>query len=124
MKGSQMGSALLRLGPATNPPGDCFICSCRPVDEKGELYEFVYVEGMDINWGETPYICWDCAGIIADLIGRPEAEKIKAVLRGAKLQKKHNGKLVKENEELRAAVTGLLEGAEMTEKAKELMANV
>lgn len=118
-----MGSALLRLGPASLPPGDCFICSSRPVDEKGDPREFVYPEGMDINWGEVPYICWDCCGIIADLIGRPDAEKIKAVLRGAKLQKKHNGKLLAENKELREAVQGLINGSEDLEKAKELMAN-
>jgi hypothetical protein len=118
-----MGSAILRLGPASNPPGDCFICSCRPVDEEGELREFIYPEGMDINWGETPYICWDCAGIMADLIGRPDAEKIKAVLRGARLQKKHNTKLLAENEELRTSLQALLDGREASEKAKELMSN-
>ena len=119
-----MGSALLKLGPATMPPGDCFICSCKPVDEEGRPREFVYPEGMDINWGEVPYICWDCAGIIADLVGRPDAEKIRAVVRGARLQKKHNVKLGAENEELRAAVTALLEGRDASEKAKEMMANV
>lgn len=119
-----MGSALLRLGPASLPPGDCFICSSRPVDEHGEPYEFVYPEGMDINWGETPYICRDCCGIIADLIGRPDEEKIKAAVRGARLQKKHNEKLVDQNEELTKLMKGLLEGADVTERAKELMADV
>lgn len=116
-----MGSALLRLGPATMPPGDCFICSCKPVDESGSPREFVYPEGMDINWGEVPYICWDCCGIIADLIGRPDEEKIRAAVRGARLQKKHNTKLVAENEELRASLQAVLDGREASEKAKELI---
>lgn len=122
-----MGAVNLELvGGATKPPATCMFCATNPVDEMKENkppLPFIEAVGMDINWGETPYICWTCAGLIADLVDRPDAEKIKAVLRGAKLQKGHNEKLVKENEELRGLMKGLLEGAEVTERAKELMSN-
>lgn len=118
-----MGSGLLKLGPATMPPGDCFICSCRPVDDEGRPHPMIYPEGMDINWGEVPYICWDCAGIISDLIGRPDEEKVKATVRGARLQKKHNEKLIVENEKLRTIVGGLVDGQDMIDQAKELMSS-
>lgn len=121
-----MGSSLLRLGPATMPPGSCFICSTSPVDEDDEnhpIMPFIYPEGMDINWGETPYICMTCVGIMADLIGRPETKKVDAVLRGVKMQKKHNEKLVAENKELRSLMEGLLAGQDVRKKAQELMAD-
>lgn len=122
-----MGSGILKLGPATMPPACCFICAGTPVDEDDEshpLLPFVYPEGMDINWGETPYMCWTCVGLMADLIGRPDAEKIKAAVRGARLMKKHNERLVSQNDELKASLKAVLEGSEASEKAKELISDV
>lgn len=121
-----MSSSILELGGANLPPNCCLLCAGAPIDETKDdhpMYPFIVAVGMDVNWGESVYICWLCAGIIADLVDRPSAEKFAAVLRGAKLQKKHNEKLVKVNEELRQVVRGMLDGAEVTEKAKELMAD-
>lgn len=98
-------------------------CACTPVDESKRIMKMVTCGGMDINWGETPYICMICCGIIADLIGRPSEGTVKAGVRGARLQKKHNERLVAENEKLREVVGGLVDGQDMIETAKELMAN-
>jgi hypothetical protein len=117
-----MGSALLKLDGPTLPPQHCMFCGSTP-SRDGRVLEMVTCEGMDINWGETPYICWDCCGIISDLIGRPSEEIVKAGVRGARLQKKHNERLVAENEKLKAVIGGLIDGADMIEEAKELMAN-
>jgi hypothetical protein len=118
-----MGSALLKLEGPTLPPQRCMFCACTPVDEHKRILKMVTCEGMDINWGETPYICMICCGIIADLIGRPSEEVVKAGVRGARLQKKHNEKLVARNEELEKVIRGLVDGQNMIEEAKELMSN-
>lgn len=117
-----MGSVNLELVEgAALPPQTCMFCATNPRDERGKSLPFVTAVGMDINWGETPYICATCCGIISDLTDRPDGEKVKAVLRGAKLQKKHNKKLTEENEELRKGLKAVLDGKEATEKAKELV---
>lgn len=118
-----MGSALLKLGGANLPPNRCMFCACAPVDSAKNIMPMVTCEGMDINWGETPYICMTCCGIIADLIGRPDEITVKKVYKGAKAQKEHNEKLVKENNKLTELVEGLIEGKDVMDKAKELVGN-
>lgn len=119
-----MGTGILTMGPATMPPGTCFICACTPVDETKEdhpILPFIWPEGMDINWGETPYICMTCVGLMADMIDRPSAETVQKVFKGAKAQKTHNETLMAANKELQELVKGLLEGKDVTERAKELV---
>lgn len=116
--------AIVLTDRITQPPGCCLLCASNPVDEtKAEkpLLPFIHVPGLDVNWGDSVYICWNCAGVMADLLGRPAEEKVKAVLRGAKLQKKANEKLVKEVEELRSVVAALIAGEDAIEKAKEVL---
>lgn len=117
-----MGAVNLELvGGPSKPPATCMFCASNPRDDEGNSLPMVEAVGMDINWGETPYICWTCCGLIADLVDRPESAKVEAVFRGAKLQKKHNEKLVKQNDELRKVTEGLVEGKDMMDKAKELL---
>lgn len=117
-----MGAVNLALvNGATLPPGTCMFCASNPRDDEGNSLPFVEAVGMDINWGETPYICWTCCGLIADLVDRPDREKVTAILRGAKLQQKHNKKLVDSNEKLTRAVRGLLDGADVRDHAEELV---
>jgi hypothetical protein len=108
----------------TQPPGCCLLCAGNPVDETKEdhpLLPFIHVPGLDVNWGDSVYICWNCASVMADLLGRPDSEKVKAILRGAKLQKKANGKLVKEVDELKKLLASVIAGETATEKAKEVL---
>lgn len=52
-------------------PHHCTLCSNNPVDEiTGQQQEHVFVPGVDVNYGDSVYICHSCAEIIADLIGR------------------------------------------------------
>jgi hypothetical protein len=61
--------------------------------EGNEVLPMVVCEGMDINWGEDMNICADCAGVIADLIGRVDPEKYH------KLRERHD-KLTQQHEDL------------------------
>lgn len=62
------------------PRGDCTLCRNVVIDG-GEVQEMIVCEGMDINWGEDMNICSECAGVIADLIDRPENDEVEK-LRG------------------------------------------
>jgi len=65
-----MAAPNLRLKAAK---GSCTLCRTAPMDELQEtrrILPMVVAVGMDVNWGEDMNICQDCAGVIADLIGR------------------------------------------------------
>lgn len=72
--------------------GDCTLCRTSPMTER-HVEPMIVCEGMDINWGEDMNICKDCAGVIADLIGRVDEEKYE------KLHDKYR-KLVQQHESL------------------------
>lgn len=52
-------------------PHACVLCANNPVDEQtGEQQEHIFAPGVDVNWGDSVYICNSCGQIIADLLGR------------------------------------------------------
>lgn len=79
-------------------PHACVLCANNPADEiTGEQQEAIFAPGVDVNWGDSVYICNSCGQIIADLLGRSTTkgfDELKTRLEGlerayAKLQKKH-----------------------------------
>lgn len=57
------------------PPNHCVLCSNNPADEiTGEQLQAIFAPGVDVNWGDSVYICWGCTEIIADLAGRVTVE--------------------------------------------------
>lgn len=63
-------------------PQACVLCANNPVDEiTGQQQEHIFAPGVDVNWGDSVYICNSCGQIIADLLGRATVEgfdKLKA----------------------------------------------
>lgn len=51
-------------------PNYCMACRGVPLSlEDGSPLPAIDLN-TDINWGENAYICWECAEIIGDLVGR------------------------------------------------------
>lgn len=52
-------------------PHSCILCANNPVDETtGQQQEAIFAPGVDVNFGDSVYICAACADIISDLRGR------------------------------------------------------
>lgn len=51
-------------------PYCCINCSMTPSHQDGTYKDSILCEEVDVNWGDSVYICWDCAELIADLVGR------------------------------------------------------
>lgn len=89
-------------------PQACVLCANNPVDEiTGEQQYAIFAPGVDVNWGNSVYICMSCANIIADLIDRSTQE-------GFDKLKKENEELTEELEELKT----------QHERAKKLLEKV
>jgi hypothetical protein len=51
-------------------PYHCIHCGSNPMDINGNQQKAIFSEGIDVDWGNSVYTCWDCAELIADLIDR------------------------------------------------------
>lgn len=60
-------------------PGKCLACNTTP-NENGKPLPAIDLN-VDVDWGNNAYICAECGGIIADLLGRPSAEEFEALKR-------------------------------------------
>lgn len=77
-------------------PNACVLCGSNPGDENtGEPKKAIFAEGVDIDWGNSVYICWECGNVIADIVGRSTKEGF--------------DKLEADNEELQEKYDELLE---------------
>lgn len=91
-------------------PNTCLTCGCNPTNPDGSQMQAVFAEGVDIDWGNSVYICWECANLIADLMGRvPRAFSDKTEEELDELHKEHS-ELVEQHAQLQALVDKIREG--------------
>src|SRR5687768_16962205 len=100
-------------------PGVCLFCHGNPPGDDGQLQPAITDPEVDYDWGETPYICMFCAGLIADLIDRVPAQahdKLKQEAEDAITQLEE---LKAEHEALTERVHRMLEGARARKEVKD-----
>ncbi|MDE2107004.1 MAG: hypothetical protein KGL39_57890 [Patescibacteria group bacterium] len=56
------------------PPNACVVCGSNPNGDDGLPCDAIFAPGVDIDWGGSLYICWECGNIIANLVGRTTRE--------------------------------------------------
>jgi hypothetical protein len=89
-------------------PHACVMCSNNPVDEvTGQQQDAIFAPGVDVNWGDSVYICKSCVEIMSDLFDRVSFEE--------------HRKLKEEYEDLKEEHEDLLE---VSEKDKEVLARI
>lgn len=93
--------------------GPCIICNCMPVDEtkpnRPPLPMFVAV-GVDVNWGENLNVCKICAGVMADLMGRPDEVKVQRLKTKLTALQGEFEKLMGEHDSLKERVRRMIDG--------------
>lgn len=103
-------------------PHTCAVCGNGPTTNEGDQRQCIYAEGVDINWGDSLYICWDCGEIVADLVGRVTREGFDKLQEKYDSLKAEHDELLASHEEQEALLDKIREGnrAQKTirEKAK------
>lgn len=106
-------------------PGHCLLCNCVPKDETKEVptpLPAVHAVGLDVDWGNSVYICWNCAGLIADLVDRPAEEKVLKVTSRLKFEKARADKATQRVDELEKRIKVMVEGRKAVKASKEELA--
>lgn len=92
-------------------PNACVLCASNPVDEiTGEQLEHVFAPGVDVDWGNSVYICNGCAHIISDLMGRSTVEGFDKLSRENRKLKKAYARLEEDHEKAKALLDRIADG--------------
>jgi hypothetical protein len=97
----------------TNIGNDCLLCNCRPVNEDSrerEVLPMIHHVGGDVNWGEQVNICMVCAGVIADLLDRPDKDKVEKLKEAHTNLKSEHAELVAEHEKQKLQIDKYVKG--------------
>jgi hypothetical protein len=103
--------------------GTCIICNCMPVDETKETrppLPMFHAVGVDVNWGEDCNICKICAGVMADMMGRPDELKVAKLSRQFRALKESYDEQTERFDKYREKVRELVAGTKAKKELKEM----
>jgi hypothetical protein len=100
-------------------PGICASCHSQPANEDGVPKPAVLAVGVDINWGDSLYLCEECVFVAGELLGMLRAEKAEELKTRNKFLEKQNKKLQKKLEKAKTIARDVIAG----KKAEKELAN-
>jgi hypothetical protein len=109
-----------RLNGMPEQPQCCVACGGNPADFEGNQRQALWAEGVDIDWGNMLYLCWDCGEIIADLVGRATRGGFDDLTKKYETLRETHAQLLLEHEELKETVDKILNGAAARRRLKEV----
>lgn len=102
-------------------PYSCLVCGGDPKDEMGKSKPgMVKATGIDVDWGNSVFLCGECTNLIADLIGRAKQTDHEALQDEYREAMKELRKLNKRFTRLRNQAQAMASG----EKAKKELRRV
>lgn len=100
-------------------PHTCVGCGMNPMDDDGHYKPAIWAEGVDIDWGNTLYICADCADIISDLNGRATRGAFDEMEHKLDVTQTELAKALERLEEQEALLEKIREGGKAQKKIRE-----
>lgn len=100
-------------------PYKCTSCGGTPRDEEGNNLPACFVEGVDVNWGDSLYICDSCVRVMGQLIGMEtveNSEKLRRKLSEVETELKQEKDL---HEELKDRVDRMIDGKKAVQEVKK-----
>jgi hypothetical protein len=98
-------------------PHSCVCCGGGSRDADGEIDQSVFAEAVDINWGDSVYICRTCVRVIAELFGFRTPEDVKELEDKIEALKEYKKKYKKLDERVKTMLDGARARKEVTEDA-------
>ena len=95
--------------------------NCGSTGQQGEdgPPESIFFGGVDINWGDSLYLCMGCAQVVAQLVGFHTPAEYDKVARQNKKLSQQVEKLTVERDNLEGRMNRMLDGARARKEAKE-----
>jgi hypothetical protein len=99
-------------------PAVCMHCGSSGVNEEVDEPKIELV-GIDINWGDTPYLCGECVKMICDLADRKTQREFNGLSQELQEARDTIEELEDKNETLQAKVDKILEGSRAKKELRE-----
>lgn len=101
-------------------PNACVLCSNNPVDEQtGKQQDAIFAPGVDVDWGNSVYICKSCVEIMADLFDRVTVEGFDRLVDENKRLEKAYEKLQKNHDRAEALLARVRDGGSAMKTIKK-----
>ena len=84
-------------------------------DAEGDIKDCVFVEAVDINWGDSVYLCPTCVRVMAEMYGFATPEDVEKL--DKKIEELEEYK--KKYEKLNKRVQDMLKGSRARDKVKQ-----
>lgn len=110
--------ALELVDQMTEQPGACILCGGNPPGPDGQTRPAIHAVGLDVNWGDSVYVCGECADLIADLIGRVDEKEHKALQHDYRKLSKAHAKLTRQYRELKNRTRRIVDGERAKKEVK------
>jgi hypothetical protein len=101
-------------------PYSCAACGSTPQKEDGTGAEpAAFREGVDINWGDSLYICCSCARVVGGLFGMLDPDEVKALRKENKELGEQLDELREEHETQEALIERIREGTKAQKEIRQ-----
>lgn len=110
---------LERVEVMSESPGTCAACGSQPSDEEGNPKPAIEAVGVDVDWGNSLYLCEECVFVAGELLGMVTKDKAEILTSRNKFLEKQNKKLQKKIEKISTKAKALIAG----KKAEKELAN-
>lgn len=90
-------------------PYCCIACGSTPVDEDGPRQAY-FCEAVDVNWGDSLYLCESCVRVLGELAGMLSLDDSKDLKRNLESSKQREDELKEELATLQGRVDRMLDG--------------
>lgn len=101
------------------PPGVCVGCGGNKQGDDGEPMEAAFAEGVDINWGDSVFICQSCGAILAKLFGFVKPTQVKKAKREMKAMERERDAAIARAEAAEDRAQRMLDGKAAVKEQKE-----
>lgn len=110
---------LIEMVPAMDQqPACCLLCNQTPT-RNGKPLPSATVRGLDVNWGDSVFICWNCINIMADLVGRVDQDKAKKSAERNKFLEKRLTQVSKELSDAEDRIERMLDGNKAVKESRK-----
>lgn len=110
---------IIAVETMSEQPGTCMACGNSGLVDGEIQHPIVEMQGIDINWGDTPYLCAECVNVVCDLAERVTQKDHEDVIAERDHLSEQLTQLQEEHQSLQNRVTRMLDGRKAIKEQKE-----